>query len=332
MIANRRRPRSRYRRAALALGAAMVAAASGTLVALVANSPARAQARNIVASNYPQQLIDEAMTLARNGGPPPIRRWDFVELDLLGDGTQQTIVAAYSNGFSGWVRGLQLSGAEVVVVDAVSTVSMTGSRPSIQLVPIDGDPTPEIVVSFQGFSGAGSSDWIFDWSAAGLKAIGPVESDEGGLNGMLLRNSTFLDLDGDGIAEAIDGGDIPAPDAVSPNTLRSIYRLGQERFELWKRAAFFATVVRGTDRVTLETFSFDAQPGSYTLRIINGGPNAVGRVHSAAVSIDGSVVVPPCSFGESVGTISLPVTVGPGSVVQVEVRGSPGNRLALLME
>lgn len=68
----------------------------------------------------------------------------------------------------------------------------------------------------------------------------------------------------------------------------------------------------------------------FTLHVVNGP--ADNRVSSAEVSIDRAAVVRPSDLSQDVAAIERTVDIEPGSIITVELRGSPGSAIELWID
>ena len=288
-------------------------------------------APDLVALYYPTDLDAEAIELARAGGPAPVRHSAFVLADLTGEGATNDIIAVYSNRISGRVRVLRRSTLSVQVVDGPSNAELTGTLPGIALMDLDGVAPPEMMVSLTTMSG-GHHDWLYRWNGSALELIGPTSADPAGTVTSLLSNATFRDLDGDGILEAISGVSALENDESLP-ARQPIYRLVGGQFTLWKQPWFYGEFARkmGED-VTTASVEVNVAAGNYQMRVVNGNADGTRRVRSGSLRLNGQTICDACSFGRDVAGLVMPVQMNESNLLEVELRGSAGREISVLIE
>lgn len=172
---------------------------------------------DIVRSFFPQKLLDMSVNDFNNGGPRPFQTYDFVVADLNNDGASHFIIAAYSNGFSGIVRLLKKEGGVSLLIDEPDIPTMGGDFPGVELIDLNNDLVPEIIVSFASGSGP-TENWVFKWYDNKLNLISPTREGTFGVIHTVLSDAAFVDLDGDGIKEIINplGSGPVSPDEIMP--------------------------------------------------------------------------------------------------------------------
>jgi hypothetical protein len=147
-------------------------------------------------------------------------------------------------------------------------------------IDINNDGKPEVIVSFTSATGR-ISTWLFRWTGNELVSIGPVTAIDGD-TATLLNDALFVDLDGDGALDIVNGAD---PD--DHDLLMQVYKMQNGSYSLSKSVNFFGTYVRhnGQPETVENSFSVTNPQGLYTLRIINGAGSG-NRVSSASVSLN----------------------------------------------
>ncbi len=91
--------------------------------------------------------------------------------------------------------------------------------------------------------------------------------------------------------------------------------------------------LRRTGQPVTEADTFAATPGTYTLRITNGGLlDQYARVSSAVISLNGVVIAGPGAFSQQVATITIPVSLQGSNTLQVELRSQPSSGLTIEIE
>ncbi len=289
----------------------------------------------VVAEFFPQRLITESEDDHAQGGPLPFQASDFLVVDLDGDGGD-SIVAAYSNGFSGVVRVLRRDGAEWRLAAEPDLPLLGGIFPSVSRVEVDGDAGPELLVSYSSPRGRGA-DWVFDWDGSELRPVNPTVTDDAGEIDTVLSGVEFLDLDGDGLIEMVNptGSGPVAADEVEPigSGDYEVYAFDGERFVLDGPVAYFGTATRGTGAPVTERIAFSAQsPGPYRLRIVNGTADGHHRVGSAVIRLNGAEVAGPHHFNQHVHRLDVEVALVAENVLEIELRGAPGGVITYSFE
>ncbi len=291
----------------------------------------------LVEQFFPQRLIDESEIDFRQGGPAPFRASEFVLADLDGVRKRNYIVAAYSNGFSGAILVLKQQNNTAVPVHEPNLRLLSGIFPGIQLIDINGDVKPEVAVSFSSARGPAFS-WIFSWSGSELTLIGPSSTDEHGDVHTSIVDPDFVDIDGDGILDIVQGpadGPIPSglEDSIPPESYR-IYSFDGQKFRLSRSPSYFGTFFRQTGAPALKSARFraDLTEVPYLLKIVNGDGKGKDKVSSAEVQLNGVLVAGPERFNQQVREIVVPVKLDKSNVLSVELRGAPGGQITVTVE
>ncbi len=181
----------------------------------------------IVEQFYPQRLIDESEADFQKGGPAPFRARAFQVGDLDGIGTDNYIVAAYTNGFSAAIRVLKLQNDTAALVFEPNLPLLDGIYPAVELVDIENDGRPEVAVHFSSPRGT-LTDWVFRWTEMELSLIGPASVNQHGDVFTRLFESSFFDVDGDGVLEIVQG----------PMKATEVYSFDGQNFTLTKSLVF----------------------------------------------------------------------------------------------
>ncbi len=282
--------------------------------------------KEIVEQFFPQRLIDESEEDFQNGGPRPFKASAFRLADLDGVGTQNYIVAAYTNGFSAAIRILLLQDGSATFVTEPNLRLLAGIRPALQLVDIENDGRPEVVAFFSQMS-ASTADWVFKWTGTELSLIGPASIDERGDAYTSLVNAGFRDVDGDGILEIIT----PPQDGI--DTYR-LYSFDGQKYNLTTSLNFFQSFFRRTGAPVVDRSGFDVQEqgDDFIFTIINGTQDGSDRVSSGVIRLNGVVIAGPTDFSQEVGQIVREVSVLQDNVVEVELQGKPLGRVIITVE
>lgn len=283
------------------------------------------EAEQIVEQFFPQRLIDESEADFQQGGLEPFRASAFELADLNGTGTANYIVAAYINGFRASIRALKLQDGGAVLVAEPSLRLLTGVRPAVELVDIENDGRPEVVIHFSS-ARASLFDWVFKWTGTDLGLIGPVSVDEHGDVFTALTDSDFFDVDGDGILDITKR-------SAETQTIK-VYRFDGQKFGLAKTLNFFRTFYRHAGTPVLQTAEFEvANPGGgFVLTIINGNREGDNRLSSGTVKLNGAVVLRPNDLNQQVRKVVRQVTVLANNVLEVELAGKPTGQVLITVE
>ena len=252
--------------------------------------------------------------------------WTFAAADLNHSG-QQLLVALYTNGSRAALEVMSRSG-NVLATSQVK--AMKGNRGEIELVDLDHDGTPEILVHLYGGHGANRPDtWVFAWRNSGLSLVSPMQTVRGN-EITLLGQTAAVDLNGDGAKELIafpgvvfdgDGND------VSGDTLVYSYSNGA----LQKAAASYAYAEefhRRTAKPEASSDTFTATAGKSTLHVIQGDTPAT----SGHITLNGTEVAAPDSFKSNVHAFALPVTLATQNTLSVQLDGQPGASVLVMIE
>lgn len=279
---------------------------------------------DLVKQFFPQRLIDESAEDFANGGPAPFQAMAFAAADLNHTGTNEFIVAAYTNGFSAAILVLKRQGSSALVVAEPNLRLLAGITPTVRLIDLDKDQRPEVLVSFTSARGP-SADWLFRWTGSALSLIGPSATDANGDVTTRLSNADFVDLNGDGVLEIIN-----PPQFGIPGTFEVFNLTG----DLLKSLEFFRTFIRktGAPSEEVQTFPLSDTHLSYHLKILNGDSAGNQRSSSATVQINGTTVVGPERFNQKVSEIDVPVVLTATNTIGVRLAGAPESRVVITVE
>jgi len=251
----------------------------------------------------------------------------FALADLDGIGTANCIIAAYTNGFSAAIRVLKLQNSTATLAFEPNLPLLDGTYPAVELVDIENDGRPEVAVHFSS-PRATLTDWVFKWTGTELRLIGPFSVDEHGDVFTRLFESSFFDVDGDGILEIVQsppGG---------PTEITEVYKFDGQKFTLTTSQVYFETFYRRTTAPVTETRTFQVQtPGSgFILTIINGNREGDNRVSSGRIKLNGVVVLTPNDLNQQVRTVVRQVAVLADNVLEVELAGKPTGQVLITVE
>jgi len=291
----------------------------------------------IVEQFFPQSLVDDSEKRVKRGGPSPFKTSTFRVADLDGIGTENYIVAAYTNGFSAAIRVLKLDNGNAMLVTEPNLRLLGGIYPALELVDIENDGRPEVVAFFSSNRGI-TTDWVFKWTGTELSLIGPASIDKHGDVFTVLVQSDFIDVEGDGVLEIIT----PPTHRPFPPALRDtikidtykIYSFDGQTYQLTKTLNYFGIFSRRTETPVVSTRGFDVQDlgDDFVLTIINGMPDGKDRVSSAVIRLNGVVIVGPNDLNQEVGQIVREVSVLQDNVVEVELHGEAGGQVMITVE
>ncbi len=298
-----------------------------SLSMLVHGGATAATIQNIVGRFFPP-----ALAVDRQGKTVPIegRHSAFVSGDLNHDGSQ-LIVVVYWNNYFGAVSVLSPVGDGSVVASIVPK-DMVGRSGELQLLDLDRDGRPEIVVTrdqHRGLPGV----WIYKWTGAELRLMGPTRQ-KGGDAFSDLADTTFLDIDGDGTLAVVDHhvGGRPCDDCENYQQFR-LFRVQNGDLKLSGRLDCFEQFMRGSGapRAETKTFSLSDPTAARQLIVINGEHDGSARVSSAQIVLNGQPVVGPSSFNQKAGVIRLPVALAANNTLTVTLDGKPGGTATVLL-
>jgi hypothetical protein len=285
------------------------------------------EAEQIVEQFYPQELIDEGQGDFQHVDPAPFRARAFALADLDGIGTANYIVAAYTNGISGAIRVLRLEGSTATLAFEPNNLLTVGIYPAVELVDIEKDGRPEVAVHFSGGRGT-LTDWVFKWTGTELRPIGPATVDEHGNVSTDLFESSFFDVDGDGILEIVQsppGG---------PNEITEVYKFDGQRFNLITSQVYFEAFYRQTAAPVTETRTFQVQnpAAGFVLTVVNGATDGGNKVSSGTIKLNGVVVMDPNDLNQQVRKVVRQVTVLANNLLEVELAGRPTGQVLITVE
>jgi hypothetical protein len=301
------------------------------LVAAATGRAATPTDREVVLSMFPERLIAESAADQQLGDAPRRRLIDFAALP------GGVLAAVYSDGYAGVIRLIKRTADGPVVLASKEGEALGGPSPSIELLDVDGDAQPEIVVSFADQARQLTRGYFIFRSDAALTSLGPSSPDS---TDTCLADAEFLDVDGDGVLEVIDTKSelVAHPeegeDDHTADVQRTLYTLHNghygpprplldvESFARGKGKPFWShSVIVGSDAATA------------TLRLINGDVHGNKRVTSAEVRWNGATILSPADFKRTSRVISVPVRVLPdANPLEVRVDGEPGSELTIVIE
>jgi len=300
-----------------------IAVFAGLLFAVAASAQTGGD-DTLVMQFYPSALTSESVADFGLGGPPPFTAYDYRYANLDGPGSQQYIVAAFSNGFSGRVAVLRKQGSSAMQVAAPDFPLMGGVRPTVALYDVEGDGKPEVLISFTAARGS-SADWLLKWDGSTLRSIGPAVQDAQGNIATSLVEADFVDINGDGILEIIN-----APETT--NGVFQVFKLSNGSYEnAGVTIDAYYTFARGSGapKNEVRTFSVANHTAPHLVTIVNGDITGLNRVSSAVIRLNGVSIAGPERFSQKVLNITIPVSVTGSNTLEVELRSEPGSQLSI---
>jgi hypothetical protein len=298
-----------------------VAGASLFLLALAPAPSVQAAATDeqIVASMYPDSLLHDP---ALKGQTPDDKTYTFVRADLDASGSPDYLVAAYYNGLHDTVRIIRAKATEPPALAGDLKLTYIGGAPAdVSVVDLDGDGKPEIHLSLPG--GRRTRDWLFKWTNGEIVPFGPTETDLFGRVHTVLGALRILDIDGDGRPELL----VP----TETGETSTVYKLGANgSYGIAPSAVYYYHLVRGKgDPDALEVPIVVADPGKYTLTIVNGDSRGNNRTTAAYAEVNGEVIFPESAFKKADRVLSASVTLDQSNQFYFELRGAPGSEVSV---
>jgi hypothetical protein len=297
----------------------LLAAVSVLLASRLSAQPASDDA--LVESLYPKSLTAEVQN------PTDLQpSWRFKRVDLDGTGSPTYIVALYANGARAVLRIISVTGNSATVVAAPADPMLDPFHMGMQLIDLDGDGKPEILLS----SGTmrKTENWIFAWRNHTLVLISPARALKDGTHISLIPDVRLVDVDGDEIPELLTEG--------GTNDLATTYKLVAGAYQRTNDTLFTNEFVRGTgepdywDIAAGLALSAADLKSRYELRVINGTPTGI-PVTSATITLNGKVVFKPNDFKNAAITIKVPVSLIAYNELEVELSGKPDSSFRIVL-
>lgn len=274
----------------------------------------------IVANGFPSELDDG----------DGVRYSRYVTADLNRD-NQPLVVAIYSNGARGVLRVFNKSGQ---LVSQSSMRGMRGFHGSVQLLDLNADGTPEIIVSMtSGHAPDNPDTWIFRWSAGLLQLISPTCS-VGSLALSCLNQVSFVDMQGFGrlsiLAWPVFHID-PATGAAKASGPWTLYVETNGTFQPAPSTfGFVREFSRGTGASFTSQRDFSATAGATTLRLVTG--TGAESITSGHITLNGKEIIGPSDFKRRQHLYELPVTLLTNNTLKVQLDGKPGSKITVLID
>jgi len=291
--------------------------------------------QEIVDQFYPVRL---ASTQDYPWWTPDDRLSSFVVVEQFPDGNPKTIVAGYTNSVDGAVLVIQAQlDGEYNVVSEPTGLDLGGVGVTVEPLVIDQSGLPTVEVSFSSFR-ANTGDWIFRWDGSKLVNLTPTKSDEDGTKYTLLVLATYVDLDHDGLLEAISQHNYPPPVVDTgelPDAEASVYKLTPNGYVLDRPLLSFNEFFRKTSAPVTETYEFSLlknSVGPYVLKITNGERDGSNRLSSGQIVLNGVVVVTANMLNQGAEFLSVPVSLQPHNTLLVTLAAKPKGHIAIVVE
>lgn len=275
----------------------------------------------LVASLYPDSLVAEIQD------PADLERsWRFQRADLDGTGTPTYIVALYSNGIRAVLRVINAVGNTGTVVAAPADPTLDPYHMSMQLVDLDGDGKPEILLS--SGSMRRTANWIFAWRSAALVLISPARTLKDGTHVSLIPDVRLVDVDGDGRPELLTRDISTGIDTT--------YKLVAGAYQRTSDTLFSSDFERSTgepnywDIVAGLTLGAADVKSRYELRVINGAPTGVPAT-SATITLNGKVIFKPADFKNALVTLTALTNLAADNELEVDLAGAPKSSFRIVI-
>lgn len=241
--------------------------------------------------------------------------------DLDHSGREDYLIVAYSNFARGAVRIVRRQGSGEVVGGS-RLPEMVGGTPRIELLDVDADGKPEIVVGFK--QNRGEIAWVLRWTGSDAVVISPTVADAEGVPDSQLSEPEFVDLAGDGRLALFDNRDFG--DELAP-----YYVLRNGTYVAGGKFAYLVQYERSRgEPVTIrDNFSVADSDHDFTLRVITG-PGLQSET-SARVELNDNALLTPTDFTRHERVITLPLRLAPKNVMKITQMGKPGSTIELVI-
>lgn len=303
----------------------------------------------VVKAQFPSELAAAEARYIEDDVPT---RRDFRHIaSPNGDGSRR-IFAAYSNGHECAVRIIDVDREGVVAAGPAAVAEEFGGEqaPVLQLRDVTGDGRAEVIATIPG--PPFQTTWIFGVAGRQLVSLNPVEEGKPLAFGEL----TFVDVDGDRVAEVIQRAVAYFVDAPDGPTRREVwdrfdfddsqYRLSDECIVYVAR---FSSARSDPEPVQVE---FDAvRDANVDVLVLNGGLGS-GRVSTATVKLNGETIITSSNVNAGIRSTTVAAKVrgtsrprinidesaepacgdiaSEANVLDVTVGGVPGSQITLL--
>jgi hypothetical protein len=271
--------------------------------------PAAAQTDEELAMRFYPQRLDQIFIENHSPETELTRNVRTLRVDLDRTGRTDYVAAVYSNGMAAELKVIK----DGAVVAAGNDPTMGGKgRPTLDVVDIDNDGVPELVVGFWRAS------WIYKYRNASLALFGPSRAGTSGVTSNL-GNATYLDLDGDGVLEILEQTEGDSDVGYIVHKLDS----GGTFVPTSQGVVFTDRFDRAQGQPVLEERWFAAKAGDYILRISNGDQAKNSVVTAGEVRLNGRVLIGNAELKKGQRTLSIPVKLLESNALAVELRSDP---------
>jgi hypothetical protein len=265
---------------------------------------------------------------SNNPGDTPTRQTAFVAADLNGTGTAEFLVVVYAvEGLDtmALVRVLHIgNGSAVTVLPDCEDCSLAGGSPEISQIDVDHSGRPEFLVETVCSPHQHPTQQVFRWNGTALESVGPSEVSSDGTRYPVVGETEFVDLDGDGMLEAI----------IPPDVNDSIRAAGEDAhaYTVYKLAGgvyarsdlifdFFQAYDLTMNKYPEDHFAA-ADPGqAHIMTLANGDGRARRAVTDAEIRLNGVLIAGPDRINQQMRTLQIPVTVSAQNTLSVTVSG-----------
>lgn len=304
------------------------------VIALLFGTTALAATSSEVAVQFfPSNMKNAIITEYGESGSVDLTRYvNVLPADLDNSGSKNYLVCLYMDHANGILQVIKTGGAQPSLVADSGNVDIYGIEGAVELVDLNNDKKPEIVVSFMSDRG-NTSTWIYRWKSPGIQLISPVSSmgttELGGVN--------FMDLTGDGTLAVVTKNDVRPPLDANRNPLtvpNVAYTLGTSGLVQKSVNLAQATFVRskGSPKDSVRSFSIGDTTKSYILNVVDlnmSKPDTGPLTSSATISLNGKQIIGPSDFnpGKRTKVISKPIQVQSSNKLTVKMAGAPGSKI-----
>jgi hypothetical protein len=282
------------------------------------------------------QIVDQFYPVAALPVDAPGERRSCFAIYQSDAAGPRTVVAGYTNVARGRMRVLtrDANGGFGLAAESPSSLMMLGQGCTITIEDVDGDQTADVVMTLT--RRGGDETWIFRWTGTQLENRTPTEPDEGTAVVSALANATILDLAHDGGRQVYVNQ--TSAELNEPQTQADrLFANGPAGF-VFDRNVLVASqfvIVHAPDRHAWTSFPAIAnRPGPYTLRVVNGAPNGLGRVTGGTIELNDVMLVGPGQLGAGVEFLTVPfeATLIGINRLDLDLTGPAGSFLTILID
>jgi hypothetical protein len=281
---------------------------------------------------FPQEVLDDFQS--NNPGDTPTRQTAFVAADLNGTGTAEFLVVVYAvEGLDtkALVRVLHIGdGSTVTVLPDCDDCSLAGGSPEISQIDVDGSGRPEFLVATSSSVHGSPTQQVFRWNGTALELVGPSEVSSDGTRYPVLGENEFVDLDGDGMLEAINPPDVGS-DIRAAGEEAHAFTVHKLAGGVYAKSDLIFDFFQAYD-LTMNKYPEDhfaaADPGqAHIMTLANGDGRARRAVTGAEIRLNGFLIAGPDRINQQMRTLQIPVTVSAHNTLSVTVSGDASSSL-----